>query len=284
MTDAEKIVVFTDLDGSLLNHHDYSFDAAKPAIERLKNLHIPLILVSSKTVDEMRATQTDLQINHPFIAENGSIVAAPVSFARFIQDNPGDLVEDGKSIFCYMGKSRDEILKVLDGLSGKYDFRGFSQMGAAEIARLTGLHVRDAERSNRRLATEPIVWEDTDERWNPFCAELHSAGLRIVKGGRFHHIMGDTDKARAVSMLIDAYSRFYDATIHSIAVGDSENDLGMLNIASTAIVIPRIDGTQMQPANKERVIYANAPGSPGWRHAMENALDNWLTDGRSGGE
>jgi mannosyl-3-phosphoglycerate phosphatase len=150
-------------------------------------------------------------------------------------------------------------------------------MAAAEIARLTGLNVRDAEKSNRRLATEPIIWEDSAEKWNPFCGELHETGLRVVKGGRFHHIMGDTDKALAVSILIDAYSCFYDAAIHSIAVGDSENDLGMLNIASTAIVIPMVDGTRMQPANKERVIYANAPGSMGWGHAMEEALDNWLS-------
>ncbi len=42
-------LVFTDLDGTLLNHDDYSWEAARPALEELQRQSIPLILVSSKT-------------------------------------------------------------------------------------------------------------------------------------------------------------------------------------------------------------------------------------------
>ena len=33
--------VFTDLDGSLLDHHTYSFESARPALERIREQRIP---------------------------------------------------------------------------------------------------------------------------------------------------------------------------------------------------------------------------------------------------
>ena len=50
-----RIMIFTDLDGTLLNHDDYRYDAALPALDAIRRLHIPLIPVSSKTMVEMHA-------------------------------------------------------------------------------------------------------------------------------------------------------------------------------------------------------------------------------------
>jgi hypothetical protein len=47
-------VVFSDLDGTLLDHETYSFDAARPGLDALKSRGIPLILASSKTRAEMQ--------------------------------------------------------------------------------------------------------------------------------------------------------------------------------------------------------------------------------------
>jgi len=44
-----KMIIFTDLDGTLLNHKSYDYKAVLPLLERLKSLDIPVVLNSSKT-------------------------------------------------------------------------------------------------------------------------------------------------------------------------------------------------------------------------------------------
>jgi mannosyl-3-phosphoglycerate phosphatase len=47
------LVVFSDLDGSLLDHHDYSWQPAREAVDKLAQSRAPLILARSKTATEM---------------------------------------------------------------------------------------------------------------------------------------------------------------------------------------------------------------------------------------
>ena len=49
-----KTLVFTDMDGTLLDHHTYSFDAAKPALNALDEKNIPVIPTTSKTFAELQ--------------------------------------------------------------------------------------------------------------------------------------------------------------------------------------------------------------------------------------
>ena len=65
-------LIFSDLDGTLLDHNNYTFDQALPALNWIKKKNIPLILASSKTYEEMLHLQSELMIDHPFIFENGS--------------------------------------------------------------------------------------------------------------------------------------------------------------------------------------------------------------------
>ena len=74
------LLVFTDLDGTLLDHDDYGFAAAQPALSQLRALHIPLIPVTSKTLAEMRLLGRQLGIQHPLIVENGSVICLPEGY------------------------------------------------------------------------------------------------------------------------------------------------------------------------------------------------------------
>ena len=49
------LIIFSDLDGTLLDHDDYRWQAADPALARLRAANIPLVLNSSKTVPEILA-------------------------------------------------------------------------------------------------------------------------------------------------------------------------------------------------------------------------------------
>ena len=66
----QKFVVFTDLDGSFLDHSTYDYTPALPAVTRLAALGIPIIPVTSKTLAEIEAL--DLPFGDgPKVAENG---------------------------------------------------------------------------------------------------------------------------------------------------------------------------------------------------------------------
>ena len=67
----QDMIIFTDLDGSLLNHEDYSFREALPALARIRRSAIPLIFVTSKTRGEVEILQQEMCIREPFIVENG---------------------------------------------------------------------------------------------------------------------------------------------------------------------------------------------------------------------
>ena len=74
---ADRLLVFTDVDGTLLDHHDYSWDPARRALERLRDRGYPVVLTTSKTLAELEVLQRELGIEGPVISENGALVALP---------------------------------------------------------------------------------------------------------------------------------------------------------------------------------------------------------------
>ena len=70
MSQPTKLLVSTDFDGTLLDHYTYSWDAAKPALERLKALNVPVVINTSKTFSEVVQLQESLELAAPFIVEN----------------------------------------------------------------------------------------------------------------------------------------------------------------------------------------------------------------------
>lgn len=74
---------FTDLDGTLLNHDDYRYDAAIPTIQTLKKLGIPVIPTTSKTKAEVLELREALGLKDPFIVENGSGIFLESDDPRF---------------------------------------------------------------------------------------------------------------------------------------------------------------------------------------------------------
>ena len=71
------IIVFTDLDGTLLDHNDYSFTAAQPCLDFIRENKIPLIFASSKTSFEIENLCSETNFFHPYIAENGALLCIP---------------------------------------------------------------------------------------------------------------------------------------------------------------------------------------------------------------
>ncbi len=261
-----KTVVFSDLDGTLLDAEDYSFEPARPTLALLRERGIPLVLATSKTAVELEPLCLALECDGPFIAENGGFLHVPA----------GSLGEDEPAADYTLGVPYSSIVANLAGLRRRFGFRfrGFADMDVAEVMALTGLDKEAASRARQREATEPLVWDDHAKALDEFRRELAARHLKLLRGGRFWHVQGEHDKADGVRFLVDAWTRTAGGRRPLvIAAGDSPNDLAMLNAADLAIVVPSREGSVLSPEGPSIVLYPADPGPAGFAAGVGEALD-----------
>ena len=265
----KQLVVFSDLDGTLLDHDTYDWSPARPALVRLREHDIPLVLVSSKTLAELEDYRGQLQLSHPIVAENGASLRIPAGYFNDSDDFPV-----GSTPRSELRAAYEEVQRVF-----AFDCAAFYELGVPGIIRETGLTELQAQRANDREASEPILWRDSAERAVQFEQQMIARGLRCIQGGRFLHLLGNTGKEEAVQQLLDAYRcKWPDATLTSVSLGDGPNDLGMLSVTDIAVTIPGKHEHPMNLKTNNRVVRAKLPGPAGWNEAMLALLAEFHED------
>ena len=255
--------MFSDLDGSLLDHDTYDWQPARPGLDALRKRDIPLVLVSSKTIAELEEYRSQFDLQHPVVAENGAAMHIPAGYFPAAARFPSGKVTRSQLQSAY------STVK----LAGAFKCEAFYELGVSGIIRETGLTEQQAIRANVRKASEPILWLDSDERAAEFEQEMNARGLRCTKGGRFLHLMGDADKEGAVRQLLDAYShKWPGSTIVSVSLGDGPNDLGMLSMTDVAVIIPGRHKHRMTLDTQNRILRPTSPGPAGWNEAILELL------------
>jgi mannosyl-3-phosphoglycerate phosphatase len=261
-----RLVVFSDLDGSLLDPYTYEWKQARTAVDLLRRLDIPLVLASSKTRAELLVHAREMDLRAPFVAENGGVVAIPRGY--FGHHIPEAKVHDGYEVIR-LGVSRPDLVHALAEIAARVGahVRGFASLGLAGVQRLTGLSRHAARLALEREHDEPFV---ADEASLPALQEAaKERRLEVTKGGRFFHLSGGSDKGRAARVLMGLFEAA-GQRIRSIGLGDAPNDLALLSAVEEPIVIPRHDGTA-DPALAEGLPEAQvapAPGPAGWNAAV----------------
>lgn len=231
-------LIITDLDGTLLDPGSYSWEAAREALDLIQARRIPLILASSKTRTEIERLRVQLKHEDPFIVENGGALFIPKGLFVFPLDGatlrgPYQIVEIG-SPYARLRTA----LKELEQETG-VSVRGFGDMSPDEIAELSGLSLGQATLAKQREYDEPFLVIGGDNHLDAFVRKARSRGLTYTRGGRFHHLLGPSDKGRACRYIIDCYRRAAgpQATLTTVALGDALNDRPMLDIVDRPILI-----------------------------------------------
>ena len=271
-----NIIIFTDLDGSLLNHDDYSFDEALPAINRIKSSRIPLILTTSKTRREVEILQMEMGIDNPFIIENGAAIYFTPKYTKFFNDNiqhksPFQIIQ-----IIQLGISYDRIRSFINDIRDQFNIRGFGDMSVQEISDITGLSPERAEFAKAREYTEPFIM-DSDQDIHMLQGLAVERGIKITKGGRFHHMIGaHQDKGEAVKIVRGVFDRHEGKRYFTIGVGDSINDLPMLNNVDIPVIIPHPTRGYLD-VSLPGLVKAGRPGCRGWNDIMNRILDGLET-------
>lgn len=265
-----KLLVFTDLDGTLLDHFSYDFSDATEALNHLKMLGIPCVLNTSKTFAELLALREELRHQDPFIIENGAAVFIPKT-SPIATDSALPL--DGEYYVKSFGPDRQTLIELSQTLKQRYDFTSYHELTAAQLAQYTGLELGNAELSLRRSFTEPLIWNDSNVALEAMRQELVELGIKAQKGGRFVHLMGEQcDKAVAMTWLTEQYELHCGCSITNVALGDGENDVGMIGSADIPVVVRSPVHVPPEIPGRTDVWITDSYGPKGWSEAISKAL------------
>tara|TARA_R110002072_G_scaffold140765_9_gene285255 strand:- start:18421 stop:19281 length:861 start_codon:yes stop_codon:yes gene_type:complete len=268
-----KALIFTDLDGSLLDHFTYNTEPANRLMIELEHNKTPVIFCTSKTFSEVCAIRQQLNNHHPFIVENGAAIFIPKGYFPEHIENIFQSSHDPDYLQYSFCKAREYWLKTLEQIKPRYlgQFAHFHQMGAKAIVRATGLPLAGAMMANNRQFSEPIQWLGDTEIKKHFIDEMHRMGANIEEGGRFLHLSGHCNKGKALLFLFEQYQQQQDDPILSIALGDGKNDIPMLDAAEHAVLI-RSPVHPFPPINKEKLIKTDHYGPHGWVEGIQKTF------------
>jgi len=247
----KQILIFTDLDGTLIDHDTYDFKEAQPALDQLRSRSIPVIICSSKTRAEIEVYRRRMGLSDPFIVENGGAVfiprhmfdlspppSPPPSRGRVWEGV--EFVEKGPYHVVELGVPYPDLCTVWKEIKKKnFRMKGFSEMNIEEIAACTGLPLEEATLAANREYSEPFMFSDTT----------------------------------AQQILRRVYANTYpDKKIWTAGLGDSANDIPMLMHVDMPIVIRKKTGEWEHIQGIETTIYSDKAGPSGWAEIIHTIL------------
>ena len=258
-------LVFTDLDGTLLDSETYSYQKSLATIDRLKETGIPIIFCSAKTRAEQEVYRRELGLFHPFIVENGGAIFIPRAYFPFPFDYH-KAVNDLVAIELAIPGSRVRKLLAKIGRENDFRFKGFGDMSAAEAAEITGLSLEFAKLAQQREYDEPVEFDSSGKDVSEFLAKLGEAGLNWSCGGRLYHVMGGGGKGKAVEILSGLYRKMW-GKIRTVGLGNGLNDLPLLLQVDLPILVQKRDHS-WEDINLPRLRKVQGVGPEGWSRAI----------------
>ncbi|WP_253377812.1 mannosyl-3-phosphoglycerate phosphatase-related protein [unidentified bacterial endosymbiont] len=260
----DSLLIFSDLDGSLLDIHTYEWQPAKPWLDKLRELQVPVILASSKTAGEIADIQQELGLEGlPFIAENGAVIQPDVRW---------ELTQR-----LFRGMLHKDLLPIIEDirLQGGYKFTTFDDVDEQVISEWTGLNRNRASLARRQEASVTLIWRDSDEKMAHFEEALALRGLKCLQGARFWHILDRAcAKDLAVNWLVGQYREREARLPTTLGLGDGPNDAPLLDSVDFAVVIMGLNrqGIQLRDDNPNRVYHTRLPGPAGWHEGLDHFL------------
>jgi mannosyl-3-phosphoglycerate phosphatase len=240
--------------------HSYDLTPAKETIKTLQKLSIHVILCTSKTASEVKVIRKELNLTDPYIVENGAAI-----YGESLKKVNGEII---------LGKKYEFLEEILNFISKEINYKliPLNDLTDQEATKLTGLKgdslnlMRDRHWSMPFL-NPPIYLE---EKMNICCKNFN---VDIFKGNRMSHLLStNSNKGKAIKALKE-YSNIQNIKI--IGLGDSPNDLPLLLSSDIRIVIPGIDGPNLNLLDQLKDLkytLASEPNGYGWKNEINKLI------------
>ncbi len=279
----KKSIILTDLDGTLLDHETYSFEKAKPALEKTQSAETPVVFVTSKTFAEVQPIQKKMGLwgKEPFIVENGGAILIPKKFTDLnLKDLPldGTLLDEKEFWRLEFGKPYEIVRDILKEAAAEVgvEVRGIGDMSAEEFAKDSGLSVEEAELAKKRMYQEGFKILTPEINRAEIAEKLKKAiifrGYHMSAGGRYYQIMGSPAKIRAVTALKELFRIKY-GNILCIGFGDAPADLEFLELCDEGYLLANPKkAVAVDLTNKKNIKKIPEIGPEGWNKVVMEKL------------
>jgi mannosyl-3-phosphoglycerate phosphatase family protein len=254
-------VLFTDLDGTFLDHHTYSPGPALTALRRLQQAGVTVVFSSAKTLAEQQHLAEELGLPPLLIVENGAAVALPEDFPA-----PAEGVEKVTVFGLDYPLVRRGLAEAAAEVGAQV--RGYGDMTTEEVAAETGLDLEAARRAKQRRWSETFLLLKGDPV--QLREALERRGLQLVRGARFLTAMGQHDKGVAVRHVLQLM-RLGGLQPVSFGVGDADNDLPLLEAVDHPMLVRAHDGSWAD-GDLPGLVRLEGVGPEGWVEAAGRVL------------
>ena len=255
------LVIFTDLDGSLLHRDTFKFDSIKDYIKSLINSGIIIIPNSSKTEREIEKFNEELGIELPYISENGSTIHG----LNLINQNfPNEII---------LSRKKEELLKIFNEKTPEKLLNKcvqISKLSKKEQEKIFGQKDDKLKDALQRKYTLPLLFNGNNSEKNKLLKVLSSNSLTLQEGGRVLNLCDNTNKIKSMNRVIKILKKTEDK-IKTIAVGDNYNDLEMLKNSDLPCLVFN-DQFKLDKINIDNLIFSNKPSPEGWADVIKMAL------------
>lgn len=273
---SRSILIFSDLDGTLLDLDNSDWRPAEPALQLAQSRGIPIILSCSRTFEECVHLQQQMGLRGPIIFENGAGVALPQHQFRRPTLPPAE--DENGFWICPVAQPYAHVRAILQSLrqAKHYQFRGFGDMSELQVRDYTGREFAMAQLAKKRRHSEVLFWLDDAKSFDSFAKDVEKQGLQLSRGSQFIHIGSPCDKGQAMRWVLSLYQKMLNARPFTVALGDTANDVPMLQTADCAVVVrpPHTIPLKYRPTEPtQKHLLTEGIGPVGWNRAVRRILE-----------
>ena len=258
----DNILLFTDLDGTLLNKKTFEFKAALDLIKNCKSKGINIIPNSSKTDLELNEICEDLGIPKVYISENGSCIHG----LNFLSKNLHQeicLSRNKQIIYKSFSDNVDVNLRqkcfILENESLKHQIE------------ILGLPENKIHKALNRKFSFPFIFEGNKDEEIELKKIVKKNGLKIQFGGRVLNLGDEVSKGNAMQKFVSLLSKETEKNYILICVGDNENDFDMLDKCDYPCLVK--NGPLKKVSFKNQCIYSTQEAPYGWVEVVNETLN-----------
>jgi predicted mannosyl-3-phosphoglycerate phosphatase (HAD superfamily) len=235
-----KPIIFSGLE-HCLNNKRASCELAHDALYEIGARSIPLVISSSKSLEELIELVQEFPVIPYLIGENGASFAVPMD--SMLNKHFSWNHTMGAYNVSYDPDSMSRILAVLEEARSQIGdcFIEFSKINSNHSNRLADLNYNDLKRSLNRDVNEVLIWQGNDYQWWQFVNFIEEKSLRVQNSEFFIQVMDPkhTKKTAMFAFLNLFQKTFPEIPWYSVGFGSLEEDVSMLEHVDYPVVVRR---------------------------------------------
>ena len=258
-----KIIIFTDLDGTLLDRDTFKFDKIIGYLKDLILKDIYIIPNSSKTRQEVEFFNKELDENLSYVVENG----AAIYNLNLINSSFPEKIS--------LSRETSEILKIFEkkvSIKFRSKCKFIDKLSIDKQLKIFGLSKQKIRFALNREYTIPLLFDGSKNEKTSLFKSVSDAGLSLQEGGRVINLCDKVSKAQAMKKVIKIFKKISKEELITIGVGDNFNDLEMLKNSDIPCLVFN-DKFTMEKININNCLVSNKPAPEGWEEVVKLALD-----------